>query len=760
MNRNKFLLLFLFLYLSINSYTQNLYNIDSIRTIYLDFYDANWEAILEFYSQNDMDNRVLAKLTVNGIVYDSVGVRFKGNSSLNATTTGDKRPFNIKIDYIKNQDLWGYETLKLSNMFKDPSFVREVLSFEILRNYMPASEANFLVVYTDGVQRGLYANTESVNKNFLSKHFGSNNNSFFKCDPVSLGGVPPPPPQGCSTATGIASAFVELGTDTACYKNYYELKSDSDIAWIQLTNMILELNGNVANVDQLLDVDRSLWMLAFNNVFVNMDSYTGSGHNYYTYENQYGIFNNIIWDLNENFGVFTQGMTLGQLISLHPYYNDFNIERPLIKEIFSISDYRKRYMAHFRTLIDEQIANNAMKNRAVELQALIDTCVLNDPEKLFSYTDFQNSLNTNIGVIPGINVLMDQRYSYFQTQPDILLVPPVLSVQQSILTPSATDSVWIIATTSNASQVWLHYRTDIYAPFGKYQMYDDGNHNDSLSGDGIYGACIPACNAGEIVQYYVYAENTDAGIFSPARAEYEFYEYSVAGINQGDIVINEIMASNFNTQADESGEFDDWVELYNNTANSISLKNMFLSDDVFNKAKWAFPDTVIGAHDFFIVWTDNDQGQPGVHASFKLSSNGEMVVLSDYYGNIYDSISFGVQNSAETYGRFVNGTGNFMFMPPTFSATNKDYSGIDETKFENNVLIYPNPVKERLYVKYLAKNNKTDIKIKIYNIVMQEVISDVFDSGNYITTIRVSDLSDGIYIIKVGDFTSKFIISK
>ncbi len=753
-----------FILCTLNLFSQDLYNVDSVRTIYLDFFDPAWETTLEYYYDNDMDDRVLATLTINGEVYDSVGVRFKGNSSLNFTNTGDKRPFNISIDYVINQDLWGYTTLKLSNMFKDPSFIREVLSFEILRNYMPASQANFLVVYTDSIQRGLYANTESVNKDFVENHFGSDYNSFFKCDPASFGGPPPPPPPGCIVIPGMATALIKAGNDTACYKNYYENKSDSEIAWYQLMNMILELNNNPSNVNQVLDIDRSLWMLVFNNIFANMDSYTGSGHNFYTYENSYGVFNNIIWDLNENFGVFSQGMNLGELINLHPFYNKNDTLRPLINKLFSIDDYSKRYMAHFRTYIDELLTSDAMKTRAVELQTLIDTYVLNDPKKLFPYSDFQVSLDQNIGIIPGINVLMDNRYTFLQTQPDVLHNAPTLTnIQQSVSSPTFIDSVWITAQVSNVTQVCLQYKTEEYAPFGKYEMYDDGNHNDGSSGDGIYGAMIPDFEPTTVVNYYVYAENAEAGIFSPARAEYEFYTYVIAGeiINAGDVVINEIMASNTNTQADESGEFDDWVELYNTSDHNILLYGLYLSDKVDNKLKWAFPDTTINSNDFFIVWTDSDPEQAGVHTSFKLSASGEAVILSNYFGDVIDSVSFLQQSTDTTYGRFPNGTGSFIFMPPTFATTNSEFdNSIESINYSDHIKIYPNPASDNLCIEYSSTLQDSNKNIEVYNLVMQKLIEQPFNTKLNKVIIPLGDLSNGVYILRIGNFADKFIINK
>lgn len=83
------------------------------------------------------------------------------------------------------------------------------------------------------------------------------------------------------------------------------------------------------------------------------------------------------------------------------------------------------------------------------------------------------------------------------------------------------------------------------------------------------------------------------------------------------------MASNSSTIADESGAFPDWVELYNPTESEISLSGYYLTDDLANQTKWAFPDTVIQPKDFLLIWVDDDEEDGPMHASFKLSKSGE-----------------------------------------------------------------------------------------------------------------------------------------
>ncbi|MCD4746608.1 MAG: CotH kinase family protein [Bacteroidales bacterium] len=753
--------------LSNTLFSQNLFNIDTVRTLYLNFYDSNWNSILDSLMLADSDERILADLIVDEVEYDSVGVRYKGNSSYHPDRP--KNPFNIDIDYVKDQDIYGYTKLKLANMFRDPTCIREVLSYEILRNYIPASKANFIVLYINGNLHGLYTNVESVDKDFVNKFFGSKNNSFFKCDPITF--PPSPPPSGCEAMYGISPTLVIMGDDTICYEKTYSI--ESDYGWTELMNLIFELNNNPENIHQYLNIDRALWMLAFNNIFVNLDSYTGSGHNYYIYEDEHNRFNTIIWDMNENFGGFKHGggqggpLNLQQMQHLSPSWHIENPTRPLIAKLLNIPDYWKRYYAHYRSIINEFLANNAMKNRAVELQDQIDQYVLNDPNLLYTYQDFLNSLNQNIGwgqgEIYGINVLMDVRYEHLSNNPEIQKTGPVISnIQQSNYSPDANDTVWITAGITNVTNVYLAFKNELYAPFQKVQMFDDGYHYDGLANDNIFGTMVQAFTPASTVYYYIYAENNDAGMFSPERAEFECYSYLISGneINIGDIVINEFMASNINTVPDQDGEFDDWIEFYNNTDQDIPLNGIFLSDDFADPYKWTFPDTIIPAYNFLIVWADDDEEQQGIHTNFSLNKSGEEIILSNFNGTSIDSVQFGQQYADTSFGRYPDGIGDFQFMPATFCYSNTIFMNITEIDYAENINVYPNPANDILNIEFSGIWINTEKKIELYDILMQKV--NEYNKPMYQNniTIPVNNLASGIYFIRIGHYNRKVIVER
>ena len=136
----------------------------------LTFAESNWDALLDQLVSEGNEERLLGSVTINGIAYDSVGVRYKGNSSYRDNQV--KNPLNIKLDYIiDDQEHEDYGSLKLANAYKDPSFIREVLGYEIARNYFPASQANFANVYINGTHLGLYTSDQDVDKHFMRTHF-------------------------------------------------------------------------------------------------------------------------------------------------------------------------------------------------------------------------------------------------------------------------------------------------------------------------------------------------------------------------------------------------------------------------------------------------------------------------------------------------------------------------------------------------------------------------------------------------------------
>ncbi|MBU0691088.1 lamin tail domain-containing protein, partial [bacterium] len=130
------------------------------------------------------------------------------------------------------------------------------------------------------------------------------------------------------------------------------------------------------------------------------------------------------------------------------------------------------------------------------------------------------------------------------------------------------------------------------------------------------------------------------------------------------IAINEFLAANTVTLPDQDGEFDDWIELFNFGEETLALSGFYLTDNEDDLQQWSLPDTFLAPGEFMMLWADNDEDQDGLHTNFKISADGEVLILSNGDG-ILDEIDFGVQRADVSYGRYPDGTGEYREMYPT-----------------------------------------------------------------------------------------------
>ncbi len=130
---------------------------------------------------------------------------------------------------------------------------------------------------------------------------------------------------------------------------------------------------------------------------------------------------------------------------------------------------------------------------------------------------------------------------------------------------------------------------------------------------------------------------------------------SVAGY-QG-LVISEVMASNQTALPDENGEYPDWIEIWNSSANDIEMENVGLSDDELS-ISFLFPKMTLKAGERIIVYCDKKNqavaGKP-MHAKFGLSSNGETITLYDPNAYVIDSVKTPIMSADESYARQADG---------------------------------------------------------------------------------------------------------
>jgi hypothetical protein len=139
-------------------------------------------------------------------------------------------------------------------------------------------------------------------------------------------------------------------------------------------------------------------------------------------------------------------------------------------------------------------------------------------------------------------------------------------------------------------------------------------------------------------------------------------------IYAGEIVINEFMADNDSTIADENGEFDDWLELFNPGDQPVNIAGMFITDSLNNLTLYQIPDTdeqltTLQPGGYLLLWLDKDLNQGLLHMDIKLSADGESIAIVRSDGlTILDSFQFGVQTPDVSMGRKTDANNEWVSM--------------------------------------------------------------------------------------------------
>lgn len=143
------------------------------------------------------------------------------------------------MDFLDpTQDLKGYETLNFNNSFEDNSFMREVFYENITRPFSSSLKANYIHLYINNQDWGIYPNVQALDGNYVKEWFLSNEGSRWRCERTSGGG----PGGGGGFGAG-TSTLNYLGDDTTAYKPNYTLKHTTlENPWSDLARVTKVLN--------------------------------------------------------------------------------------------------------------------------------------------------------------------------------------------------------------------------------------------------------------------------------------------------------------------------------------------------------------------------------------------------------------------------------------------------------------------------------------------------------------------------------------
>lgn len=685
--------------------------------LYLD--DPDWyNSLFAGHAFDPEDPLFPARFVYGDVVIDPVGVRFKGNSSFRIS--GVKKSFKIDFNEYADQVFCGLKKLNLNNGFRDPTILREKLFLDFAGRYVPTIRAVHTRLYVNDEYWGLYLAVEQVDKTFVQSRFGnSEDGNLFK---------------GESVGSGFGSDLTWLGMDPEPYFHHYVLETNqTENDWSGLIHFIDVLNNGtpetfVEELEAVFDVDSWAKALALNILFVNLDSYCGSAHNYFLYDrDDTGRFTHLFWDTNEAFGSFLFGippwenpLTIGPFWMPETPPFDPPAERPLMERFWEIDAYERRYLRYLAHMLREGFNPEMMSTRIKELARVIRDDVYADSNKPYTNEQFEIAMTEDIvsgmGPIYGLGHFveersdwLDRRLDEFASRSD-LRFNELMPVNDSTASDEASDcDPWVEIYNTGPGRVTIQgvFMTDdpnvptkwalplLDLDDGQFLLlWIDGEVNEGprhapFSLDPVGGElCLFKQEGANVmliddVTYPSLDADISYGRFPDGEGEWQKMDcHATPSVpNEEDacmtatLFINEFMADNDSTieDPDEPGAFEDWIEICNPGPDAVDLGGMYLTDDLTDQTRYKIPaGVIIGPGGYMLFWADGNPEQGPAHTDFKLSATGEEIGLytSDGVTEV-DSVVFGQQVTDISWGRLPDGSETWQsFIRPTPGTTN------------------------------------------------------------------------------------------
>lgn len=376
----------------------SLFQGDNIINVNVTIDEEDWESILA--SPLDKEYKSVS-VDIDGTKLNNVGFSTKGNMTLSSVASmddSDRYSFRLKFDkYDKTQTLLGLDKMVLNNNYTDPSYLREYLHYEALRNIgLDVPMTAFVNLYINGELFGFYTGVEAIDDSYLERNYGEDYEEGVLYD----------------TEEKSYLQYEESGD----YRTITEdLGTDEDKA--KLKNFIQTLNdmpeGEKGDIESVLDVDSALKYIAGNVVFGNYDSYNGDkGHNYMLYGNAAGKFTVVPWDFNMSFGGYSGGgggrsagasgtttnVNATNVSVDEPVLGISMDSVPMIGKLLAVPEYKARYLEYVNELVDDM---EGIQSRIAELSDLIRPYVEADPTRFYTLEQFESNVAYSAAGVTG-----------------------------------------------------------------------------------------------------------------------------------------------------------------------------------------------------------------------------------------------------------------------------------------------------------------------------------------------------------------------
>jgi hypothetical protein len=526
---------------------------------------------------------------------------------------------------------------------RDSTDQREQLMFWMAEQlHLPNLHRRYVHLFINGTRRGtIYDDVQQPDQTLLNEFFPDDNNGhLYKANNWTEG-----VDNANTTSSGVSNILQHYNTTGGQHKlaryrwNWRPRAASSANEFGDIFTLIDAVNS-VANyqaaVESVVDVNNWMRTFAFHDLCSYWDAFGNPNtKNTYLYKPTAGRWTQFTWDMDVGLGVFVDPTN----DPLFPATAD-----PKVDALQAFAAFRRIY---WRTIHEAFATFYSGSGVTTPLQRKYDALAANG---IGLISPFVPSGAFGLSITQWI----DQRRTFIQSQLDAVAANFVITSPANVTV--ATPSVTITGT----------------APVNVEKL---------TVNDVVLNVAWTSVTAWRIT--LVPAAGTNPYV---VRA----FDYNGAQIGTGTVNvtfngtstwpalrINEWMAANGGSVLDPAdGHSDDWVELFNPTAASVSLTNWRISDSSPTPTEFVFPAGYsLGANGRLIAWCDEETVQnaapASLHLPFKLSASGETLTLTAPDGTIVDTVTFGQQVTDISQGRIPDGGATVAFLTaPSAGTTN------------------------------------------------------------------------------------------
>ena len=155
------------------TYAEKLFN-GGVLDIYITTEAEDWQYLMENAGSKPW---ITADITINGTTFEKVGIKTKGNTSLQQLVKEESTRYSLKVSFGKYEDgqtCYGLDKLALNNIYADSTYLKEYMSYDLLR-YMnvPCSLCTFANITVNGEPYGLFLAVEDADDSYLDRLYGT-----------------------------------------------------------------------------------------------------------------------------------------------------------------------------------------------------------------------------------------------------------------------------------------------------------------------------------------------------------------------------------------------------------------------------------------------------------------------------------------------------------------------------------------------------------------------------------------------------------